>query len=145
MEHCGYLRLAQIIRAIADVLIITGTLPNGAIASHLSTNSSDSAAPPCISFTRTPRQDLQLVAAPQAKNNHDVSRDEQRTTQTLQPVHLSDSSIQWARRHLAISGNIQISKSWPSSCMGTYFQEMHNLVDHVPGCHLYQVLLKAFL
>jgi hypothetical protein len=51
---CGalhYLHLARIIRAIADVLIISGILPNSAIASHLSTNSSDSAAPPCISFT----------------------------------------------------------------------------------------------
>lgn len=50
MEHLHYSHLGQVIRAIADVLIITGILPNGAIAGHLSTNSSDSVAPLSISF-----------------------------------------------------------------------------------------------
>lgn len=54
---CGalhYLHLvARIIWATADVLIISGILPNGAIASHLSANSSDSVTPPCITENPT--------------------------------------------------------------------------------------------
>jgi hypothetical protein len=58
VEQLHYPHLGQVIRAIADVLIITGILPNGAIASHLSTNSSDSAAPLSISLTENPTAGL---------------------------------------------------------------------------------------
>lgn len=54
VEQVHYPHLGQVIQAIADVFIITGILPNGTMASHLSTNSSDSVAPLSINFTENP-------------------------------------------------------------------------------------------
>ena len=64
MEQLRYLHLGQVIWEIVDVLIVTGFLPNGAVAGHLSTNSSDSVAPLYISFTENPMAGLTVTHVP---------------------------------------------------------------------------------
>ena len=63
MEQLHYSLLGQVIRVMADIHIVTGILPNGAIGSHLSANSSDSVAPLSISFRENPTACLKISHA----------------------------------------------------------------------------------
>jgi hypothetical protein len=68
-----YPHLGQVIRAISDVLIITGIFPNGAMASHLSTNSTDSVAPLSINSTENPTAGVKISHI----NDNDASENKQ--------------------------------------------------------------------
>lgn len=138
VEQLHYPHLGQIIRAIADVLIITGILPNGAIASQLSTNSSDSVAPLSINITENPTAGLKISHI----NDSDASGNKQPKSRiantSIAPIHPGRSHIfddAIFRSHSLPLVSIRIS------------QEKYNFAEYASRsrCYLRQVEVMACL
>jgi hypothetical protein len=136
VEQLHYPHLGQVIRAIADVLIITGILPNGAIAGHLSANSSDSVTPLSTSSTVTPTAGLKISHI----NDNDAFGSKQPKSHIantfIVPINPGRSHIfsdPIFRSHGLALVSIRIS------------QEKYNFAEYASRCYLCQVKVMACL